>query len=197
MRSRNFNELFAANDDPWGYRTHWYEVRKRALALACLPRARYDHGYEPGCANGELAAELATRCNTFIASDSAARACELAQQRLAPLKHVRVLQQQLPRQWSDASFDLIVLSEFCFYLDSDELAAVIGKVRHTLRSDGNLVACHWRHAINGFPLSGAQVHQQLDDGLQMSKLIRHEEPDFILEIWSPDRTSVAQRDGLI
>ena len=35
---RYFAELFAASDDPWAFRSRWYEKRKRDLVMAALPR---------------------------------------------------------------------------------------------------------------------------------------------------------------
>ena len=61
-----FERVYAASDDPWGFRTSWYEARKRSILLACLPRQRYRSGYEPGCSNGELAAVLALRCERLL-----------------------------------------------------------------------------------------------------------------------------------
>ena len=29
----HFEALFASNDDPWGFRTRWYEARKRSLTI--------------------------------------------------------------------------------------------------------------------------------------------------------------------
>ena len=65
----HFDGLFAASEDPWHFKQRWYEQRKRAMTLACLPRARYASGYEPGCANGELSAALAGRCDRLLISD--------------------------------------------------------------------------------------------------------------------------------
>ncbi|MBC7682848.1 MAG: hypothetical protein H7172_10975, partial [Ferruginibacter sp.] len=36
-----FDALFKDTEDPWGFRTRWYETRKRALTLASLPADRY------------------------------------------------------------------------------------------------------------------------------------------------------------
>ena len=109
-----FEDLFAGSDDPWGFRTRWYESRKRALTLACLPAARYARAFEPGCANGELTAALATRCDQVLASDGVAAAVLLAQQRLngLGLTNVSVAQAWVPQDWPAQTFDLIVFSEF-------------------------------------------------------------------------------------
>src|ERR1700712_2065045 len=72
-----FDAMFQASADPWKYKERWYEERKRALTLACLPQRRYASGYEPGCANGELSAALAGRCDRLLISDGTAAAAEL------------------------------------------------------------------------------------------------------------------------
>lgn len=35
--SAHFSALYRGGDDPWQVRQRWYEQRKRALMLACLP----------------------------------------------------------------------------------------------------------------------------------------------------------------
>ena len=121
---QSFDALFRESDDPWRFKTRWYEARKRALTMACLPAARYTHGFEPGCANGELSAELAQRCDRLLASDISRRAVELARERLADVAHATVVQAQLPRDWPDASFDLIVISELGYFLAASDLDAL-------------------------------------------------------------------------
>lgn len=193
----SFDALFAGNDDPWGFKTRWYEQRKRELTLACLPAARYASAYEPGCANGELAAALAPRCARLRVSDGSEAAVALARRRLAALPHVTVAQEWLPGAWPQQRFDLIVLSEFCFYLDADALTDVAQRARASLTDGGTLLACHWRRANVGFPLDGDAVHTILRERLSLPRLLRHEEPDFTLEVWSGDPRSVAQRDGMV
>ena len=62
-----FEQRFRASDDPWSFRTRWYEKRKRELTLASLPRQRYQRVFEPACANGELSAQLAERSDALLA----------------------------------------------------------------------------------------------------------------------------------
>jgi hypothetical protein len=38
LDAQYFADLYADSDDPWAFRTRWYERRKRDLALASLPR---------------------------------------------------------------------------------------------------------------------------------------------------------------
>ena len=193
---RHFDGLFACSDDPWHFKTRWYEARKRALTLACLPRARYASAYEPGCANGELSAALAERCDRLLASDGAAAAVALAQRRVADLPHVTVVQAWLPDAWPDARFDLIVVSELAYYLDAGALEGLASKARTSLQTGGDIVACHWRHPIAGCRLGGDEVHAALSLALGLPRVWSLVDPDFRLEVWSADERSVGQRETL-
>lgn len=192
--AQHFDALFRSSDDPWHFRTRWYEARKRALTLACLPAARYAHGFEPGCANGELSAELALRCDQLLVCDVSERAVALAQTRLAPFSHVRVVQAQLPRDWPDDSFDLIVISEMGYFVDANRLDALADRARASLRPGGTVLACHWRRPIAGCALDGDAVHSRLTHRLGLPVLNEVKEADFVLNVWSDDPRSVAQRE---
>ncbi len=193
----HFDELFAASDDPWGYEHRWYEARKRALTLACLPKPRYASGYEPGCANGALSAALATRCDRLLVSDGAAEAVALAGRRVGGLPHVSVVQAWTPEQWPEGRFDLIVISEIAYYLDAAALSALAGKVISSLAPGGDLVACHWRHAIGDCRWSGDAVHDALAQAIPIPRTWSLVDPDFRLEIWSSDGRSIGAREGLV
>ncbi len=39
LDAQYFADLYAGNDDPWAFRTRWYERRKRELTLASLQAA--------------------------------------------------------------------------------------------------------------------------------------------------------------
>ncbi|MGR3885673.1 SAM-dependent methyltransferase [Pseudomonas sp. 1152_12] len=191
-----FDQLFAGNDDPWAFRQRWYERRKRALTLAVLTRPRYTSIFEPGCANGELSAELAPRCDRLVCCDTAAAAVALAKNRLLGFPHAQVQQSRLPDQWPAGAFELIVLSELCYYLDADDLHRLVDCALASLTEDGQLLACHWRPAIEGCPQTADQVHALLQQRLVMAPVVQHHESDFLLDLWSRDGTSVASREGL-
>ena len=191
-----FNELFLNNDDPWAFRQRWYERRKRALTLAVLTRPRYASIFEPGCANGELSAELAPRCDRLVCCDTASAAVALATSRLLGFPHAHVQQSRLPEQWPSGSFELIVLSELCYYLDADELSRLIDCALNALTADGQLLACHWRPPIEGCPQTAEQVHALLEQRLGLHAVVRHHEDDFLLDLWGRDGASVARLEGL-
>lgn len=196
VEDRYFDGMFAGSDDPWSFRDRWYEQRKRAITLAALPRPRYRSVFEPGCANGELSAELAVRCDRLLCCDTAAAAVALARTRLGLFAHAEVRQARLPGDWPTEQFDLIVLSEIGYYLDADDLKRLIQQATQSLTADGQLLACHWRPPIEGCPLNARQVHDLLHEHLHLPRLVLHQEADFILELWSREPRSVATLEGL-
>lgn len=191
-----FDQLFDGNDDPWAFRQRWYEQRKRALTLAVLTRPRYATIFEPGCANGELSVGLAPRCDRLLCCDTAQAAVSLAQTRLHGFAHAEVHQWRLPEEWPAGRFELIVISELGYYLDAKDFDLVIDRALAALTVDGQLLACHWRPPIDGCPQTAEQVHARLEQRLGMPRLAQHHDPDFLLDLWSRDGTSVASREGL-
>lgn len=179
-----FDELFADSDDPWAFRTRWYEQRKRDLTLAALPRQRYARAFEPGCANGELSLRLAERSDELVCMDMSARAVELARKRLNHLPRATVIEGCLPGDWPEGSFDLIVISEWAYYLEPGVFVQVIERIVSSLKPDGTVLACHWLHPIEGCPMQGREAHDLLARHLPMARTLRHEETDFLLEMWS-------------
>ena len=192
-----FDALYGDNDDPYALRTRWYELRKRNALLAALPKARYRAGYEPGCGAGELTAALAPRCDALLASDFNDGALTAARVRVAGLTNVRVQKHDLPADWPHAQgpFDLIVLSEVGYFLDADAMRAVARACRDSLDADGTLVACDWRRDFDARVLPTDTVHALLSD-LGLERLVRHEEDDFLLQVWSRDARSVAEQEGI-
>jgi SAM-dependent methyltransferase len=191
-----FDAMFDGNPDPWHFKSRWYESRKRALTLACLPAQRYASAFEPGCANGELSAALATRCERLLCSDGSALAVQAARSRLIDNPNTSVRQLWLPDEWPDEAFDLIVISELAYYLDAAQIAAFTECVLRSLTPQGTVLACHWRHPIAGCSISADEVRGLLASGLALPQLATHLETDFRMEVWSRDARSVAQREGL-
>jgi Nodulation protein S (NodS) len=190
-----FDAMFTADDDPWRFRSRWYEARKRALTLACLPQARYANGYEPGCANGELSAALAPRCDRLLVTDGSERAVALARARLAQLPHVAVRRAWLPAEWPDERFDLIVVSELGYFMDAAALDAFTAKAKGSLCAGGTVLACHWRRGSEDCELDGDAVHRRIDAVLALPIVCTMRDDDFRIDVWCDDARSVAQREG--
>jgi SAM-dependent methyltransferase len=196
-RKRYFDAMYSDNADPYAVRTRWYEMRKRAVLLASLPRHRYARVFEPGCGSAELTLQLAERSDSLLCSDFSEPAVSAARQRTAALANVRVEQQSLPTDWpvAEAPFDLIVISEIGYFLDADVIEEVARRCAESLAADGTLVACDWRPDFEERALSTEAVHAALA-GIGLPRIVRHEEADFLLQVWSRDARSVAQQEGI-
>ncbi|MGK5034078.1 class I SAM-dependent DNA methyltransferase [Janthinobacterium sp. LB3P118] len=203
QRGSYFEQLYRQDGDPWLVRQRWYEERKRALLLASLPQQHYRHAFEPGCGNGELTVALAQRCDRVLAADLSAEALRLAGQRLLDAgqdAHVTLAHHRLPQDWPRIlpgadKFDLIVLSEIAYYLSPEELARVVEHSIASLAPGGSIVLCHWRAPFAQRIVSTVRVHAAFQDAPGLHRVLRHEETDFLLGIWSNDARSVAQREG--
>lgn len=192
-----FDALYAASDDPYVSRERWYEARKRAVLLAALPQARFRRAYEPGCGVGELTLALSQRCDELLASDFSAQAVALARARTQGRPNVQVVRHALPDDWPREAgrFDLIVLSEVGYFLERAAMQRVAECCEASLDADGTLVACDWRPDFAQRSLPTAEV-QGILAALGLARLVLHEEDDFVLQVWSRDARSVAQREGI-
>ncbi len=189
-----FDGLYAKRADPWRLATRWYEQRKRAITMASLPADRYGRALEIGCSIGMLTADLAARCGSLLAVDVAEAAVLSARERVPAA--VTVEQRDVTTDYPEGSFDLVVLSEVGYYLSEPVLARLLGAIAASLSATGVLLACHWRHPVTGYLQSGDAVHDAIG-GLGLHRLARHEEDDFVLEVWSRDSRSVAAVEGLL
>ncbi len=152
--------LHREEPDPWGVDERWYEGRKRDLTLAALPRERFARALEVGCSVGALAEDLADRCGELVAVDRSDTAVAAAQERLGGRSHVRVEQCDVPGQWPDGRFDLVVVSEMGYFLSPQDLDLLIERVAAGLEPDGVVLLCHWRHPVEGWVLDGPEVHER-------------------------------------
>lgn len=199
LDAAEFVRLYDAADDPWGIEGSWYEERKRALCLAALPDPRYRRAFEPGCANGALSVLLAPRCDELLCSDVAGPPVEVARTRLAGCPHVRVEQGAVPRTWLAGTFDLVVVSELAYYLDTADRAALWRAVVGSLEPGGTLLTCHWLREAPGYPVEGGQVQAELAAVPELERVVEHVERDVRVEVHArvpPRARSVAERVGL-
>lgn len=194
-----FEGLYRSTGDPWSFRTRWYEQRKRALTLASLRRNRYRSCFEPGCSLGLLTAALAERCDAVLACDVSDRAVCAARETVDPVPNVRLLRRSVPEWWPSGPFDLVVVSEIGYYFDPETVASLWRSARACLEPGGDLVTVHWRHPVEDYPLTGDTVHDLLANTGGLERTLRHEEPDFLLEVYTrvpPPAASVASAEGL-
>ncbi|WP_115048281.1 class I SAM-dependent DNA methyltransferase [Xanthomonas arboricola] len=190
----HFEQMYA-DQDPFGYRSRWYEQRKRDLLLGALPYPRFARGWEFGCSNGELTAQLGQRCDMLLATDLSQQAVELASVRVQGQPGITLQQAAHPQQWPPGRFDLIVFSEVGYYLADPDFEKTTALFAGSLTATGCLVACHWRHDFDGALRSAEQVHGALDHALGMDTLCTYQDADFVLQAWMSG-PSIAQQEQL-
>ena len=148
-----FSDIYASDPDPWGFTTSPYERDKYTATLAALPRARYRAAFEPACSIGVFTHALSERCDRLLATDLVAAAVTAARARCADRPHVEIRQGAVPADWPEGRFDLIVLSEFLYFLAPADLAALAQRVGDAIEPGGDIVLVHWLGETD-FPHSG-------------------------------------------
>jgi trans-aconitate methyltransferase len=177
-----FERLYESDDDPWGFATAWYERRKYALTVASLPAERYRSAFEPGCSIGALTEKLAPRCERLLAVDHMPRPLAAATQRVRRFPHVHIEERIIPDNWPDGPFDLLVLSEICYYFDADELRRLLDRAVPSLETDATVIAVHWSGETD-YPLTAVQTHGIIDSTPAFELIAHHVDEQFLLDVW--------------
>ena len=176
LRAAYFDDLYARDPDPWYFATSEYEAAKYDATIAAL-EPPYASALEVGCSIGVLTARLAERCERLLAIDVAESALEQARKRAPRATFER---REIPEEWPDGPFDLIVCSEVLYYLDRVALDRAIDEIERTLAPAGSLLAVHWRHRTRTYPLLGDDVHGRLRE-LGWPRGVVRPTPDYLLE----------------
>lgn len=196
-----FTAMYEAAPDPWGFAERWYEQRKYALSLAALPERHYRRALEPGCSVGVLTAALAQRCDSVLATDVTDAPLRTARERLDAAgvgDRVELRRWALGEPWPTGPFDLVVLSEIGYYLDTTTLRAALDTLPAVLADGATVLCVHWRHPVADYPLIGDTVHEQVRATPGLSGLGGWADEDVLIDVLiaGDDATSVATRAGL-
>jgi hypothetical protein len=176
-----FEDALRSEDDPWALRDHWYEERKRALILAALPRRRFRNALEATRFAGILTPALAERCDQLLVADLFRTLRRDTREQLPA--HVRITEIPVPLDWPASEvFDLVVIYELGHHLGPVDSEWLIARSVGSLSEDGVILAVHWRHPIEGRPMRGDEVHDQLREHPDLAVLATHEEADFLLDV---------------
>ncbi len=93
-----------------------------------------------------------------------------------------------------------MFSEILYYFGDRDLEQVLDCAVAALEPQGTLLAVHWRHPVADYPRSGDDVHRVLAARPGLARLVRHQEPDFLAEVYirtDGAPASVAQATGLV
>jgi len=185
INSRSFFErVYRKEPDPFLFETRWYEERKRDVTFSALPDRRYRTAFEPGCATGVHTMELARRCDKVLAVDFAEAGLERARERYAMYSDEPGVGQvcfenlNIPRQWPEGKFDLVLAVEILYYLDSFQLSAFRNSAISSLTDGGILLLTHW--ADSGETLSQTRdIHEQFASDTRLVSLVSHREQFWV------------------
>lgn len=176
-----FASLYAEAADPWSVETKWYERRKRAVVLACLPDEHYDTIVEPACGVGALTRDLASRADHVIAFDPVPAAVSRTRDAVADLSHVDVHIGSVPESLTHPA-DLLVYSELLYYLDDRAFEETLAASVATLRPGGHLLAAHWLPWPPEAPRDARDVHNRLLAHPALEPLVSHTDEQFLLHV---------------
>lgn len=180
---QHFDSLFALEEDPWKYNSNWRERRRLDLLVAMLPRESYLSIFEPACASGSLTRRLASRGARVVGWDGSPNAIAHARHLLASELHVELDERSVPDHWPEAPFDLVVLSDFLYYLPRERIIDVAALSAQTAGLDGTIVGCHWRGSAHDFLVDGGDaVHAVLADVLGVPQ-VSYLDGQHVIDIW--------------
>lgn len=154
-----FENVYRANTDPWAFASSPYERQKYTDTLAALNRPRYERAFEIGCSIGVLTAELAQRCGRLLSVDVSEAALAQARQRCANLPQVELRNMQVPSEFPEGQFDLILLSEVGYYWSPADLARAADLMLAALSTGAQLLLVHWTPVVPDYPQTGDEVHE--------------------------------------
>ena len=154
-----FDDVYRASEDPWAFASSPYEREKYAVTLAALSKLRYERAFEIGCSIGVLTAQLALRCRQLLSVDVSEAALAKARQRCAGLPQVVLRKMQVPSDFPNGQFDLILVSEVGYYWAPADLARAADLMLAALPAGAQLLLVHWTPAVPDYPLTGDEVHE--------------------------------------
>lgn len=177
-----FEAMFSNHIDPWGFDRRWYERRKYAITIACLPEPRYERAFEPGCANGALTELLAERCDHIVASELVASVAARAAHRMADRAGVSIVVGEFPLDWPDGDGDLVIWSEIAYYLTDAGSRQALDGLAAWLRPGGDLVAVHWLGETD-YPRRGEEIAPWIDRVPWLHRRAHLRDTQFELGVW--------------
>lgn len=180
-----FDEVYAANDDPWDFTSSEYEAAKYAATLAALPRENYQNAFEIGCSIGVLTEKLAARCANLLAVDVSKKALAQAKKRCENLSNVRLETMRMPDEFPVETFDLILISEVGYYLAPEDWRTAMAKVFAHLTENGQVALVHWTPFVPDYPQAGDAVHDSFAEFAvgKMRNLKSLREEKYRLDVW--------------
>lgn len=192
-----FDDVYADSADPWGMAERWYEQRKYSITMAMLPDQRYRHAFEPGCSIGMLTERLLERCDHVTSYDVAQAALDTTRGRLGDRGDLTLVRSSLDAAWPGDDVDLVLISEVAYYLSEETLRGVMARECARLATGTTVVAAHWRHPVEDYPLTGDRANGVIGETADLTPMARYVDDDVVIEVFRKGATeSVAVGTGV-
>jgi methyltransferase family protein len=147
-----------------------------------------------------LTEQLAGRCDHVTATDISTAALDATHRRLIDAgcrERVTLLRSSLDAPWPAAGFDLVVLSEICYYLQPATLRTVLDREVPRLSRSATVVAAHWRHEVPDYPMTGDRANDVIGATPGLHHIGGYVDSDVVIEVFDTGSpTSVAARTGV-
>lgn len=153
-----FDKIYETDPDPWKFATSEYEANKYKATIAALNKDRYRSVLEIGGSIGVLTEMLAQKCDSLLSIDVSPVAQQQAIARCQHLPHTRFQILQIPQDYPQEKFDLVVVSEVGYYWSLPDLKKARQLILDSLEPGGQIVLVHWLPFTPDYPLTGDVVH---------------------------------------
>lgn len=185
LTEKYFEDVYAANDDPWDFATSRYEAKKYDATLEALPRDRYENVFEIGCSIGVLTAKLAARCERLLAVDVSEKALAQARRRCGHLARVTFEKMTVPDEFPGEKFDLILISEVGYYFAPEDWRILMAKAGAHLAEKGHIALVHWLPEVHDYPQTGDEVHDSFAEFAagRLKNVFAAREEKYRIEVW--------------
>jgi 2-polyprenyl-3-methyl-5-hydroxy-6-metoxy-1,4-benzoquinol methylase len=179
----HFEQLYHANPDPWNFATSAYEQQKYDATLEVLGTRRFMRALEVGCSIGVLTERLAERCEQLIGVDFAPSAIAPARERCAPYPGVTIEQMQVPQQWPEGQFDLILFSEVLYFLNESDLMAICAHTTGSVVPGGRVLLVNYT-GVTDDPGSGesAAAFFIRETAPTLQTILQRRDPQYRLDL---------------
>ena len=130
-----------------------------------------------------LTAALSTRCDALLGADVSRAGLDRARARLRNYLHVHLRRMEVPHEWPEGRFDLVVIAEFAYYVPRRDLPALVRRAVGSLDDGGHLAVMHYLGPIVGYELDAVEVHATFA-GAGLTRLVDHRDESFVLQVFA-------------
>ena len=153
----HFESLYRAHPDPWRAETCWQEHWKRLAVDRTLGPGKLKSGLELACGNGASTAALARRFNRLLAVDGSPAAVAISSARMTAAPGVSIACARLPDGFPEGRYDAVIANELLYYMPFAAAAALLCKVRLSLRDRGRFVTVNHARKFDDSEMSCSRL----------------------------------------